>query len=145
MSAELAVRRPPVVRFSGGPNAYRLRRLGLPEPAVAYRVPRNTLDERYEQCTNHRVACDCREAELNEQLEEHRLEWQALRRVTRSALAGHQLEDPREWRGRDRRSPGLCLCSGCVITRAHGGAFRYGDVDWDTGRVLPVEPAGVPF
>lgn len=149
-STALVPRRPPVVTFSGGAYTYEAMSAGAPRYQVAYQVPRNTCDPRYRQCTDHHVACDCREAELNEQLEEHRGEWRYLQDAARSALAGHQVDHP----SGDRHGfTQLCLCSGCVIQRATGNLLKWADVDWRTGRVKPAEgspamgwaPGEVPF
>ena len=152
-AALVPVRRRGVVTFSGGPYPYEASRAGAPRYQVAYDVPRNTCDPRYRQCTDHHVACDCREAELNEQLEEHRGEWRYLSEAARSALAGHQVEHPSGAPDGWAQSVQLCLCSGCVIQRATGNLLRWGDVDWRTGRVKPAEgslamgwaPGEVPF
>lgn len=37
-----------------------------PAVEVLYRTPRDTRDPRYAACTNHRPACDCREAHMQE-------------------------------------------------------------------------------
>lgn len=39
-------------------------------PEIRYRVPHSTMDPRWEACRKHHPACDCREAELNEQIRE---------------------------------------------------------------------------
>lgn len=153
MSTDLVHRRPPVVTFSGGPDRFGADMVGAPRFAVAYDVPKNTMDPRYRACTDHRVACDCREAELAEQLGEHRLEWKAVRDAARSALAGHQVEPPGGLTEVERRYFAVCLCSGCVIHRATGNLLSWSDVDYRTGRVKPVEgalamgwaPGEVPF
>ena len=49
----------PAVRFHDGTR-------------LAYTPPRDTCDPRYVACTEHHVACDCREAEFAEQLAEFR-------------------------------------------------------------------------
>ncbi|NKZ84450.1 hypothetical protein GS982_19815 [Rhodococcus hoagii] len=43
-------------------------------------------------CTSHHLACDCREAEQNEALNETRSEWRTLRAVLEAQLAGHPTE-----------------------------------------------------
>jgi hypothetical protein len=68
-----------------------------------YRPPVNTLDPRYEACTDHRVGCDCREADLREDIVDIRAEWQGVRKALTDVLAGH---------------PGCCCrCPGCEIAR----------------------------
>lgn len=140
MSGDLLPRRPPVVTFSGGPHRFEADQAGAPRFAVAYTVPRNTLDPRHAACTDHHVACDCREAELNEQLEENRLEWAALRDAARRVLAGHQLETPAGLEDWQRRRYKVCMCSGCVIERTSHNLLSWADVDYHTGRVLDPEP-----
>lgn len=44
----------PTVRFKPGTDQ---------AGATGYDIPKNTLDPRYAACTDHHVACDCREAE----------------------------------------------------------------------------------
>lgn len=44
----------------------------LPFPEVRYRVPANTCDPRWDACRVHHPACDCREAEQAENLNELR-------------------------------------------------------------------------
>lgn len=59
MTAGTALAGPlPVLRFWDGTT-------------IVYTPPRNTLDPRFAVCTDHRPACDCREAEWAEQ----RAEW----------------------------------------------------------------------
>lgn len=52
------------VSYSGGPQRGRVKEPGDP--------PRNTSDIRHQLCTHHHLACDCREAELGEQISELR-------------------------------------------------------------------------
>ncbi len=92
------------VTFRGGPDKGR----------VVYTPPKDTLDPRYEVCTDHRVACDCREAEFAEERAEARAEWQALREAFDQHLAGHPT---RLWDDKgDEQS--ACQCTGCRIARA---------------------------
>lgn len=126
------------VVFHGGPDRM-ARRLADAGHRIDYDVPKNTLDPRYAACTDHHVACDCREADLAEQLGEHRMEWRAVHVAARQALAGHQVY------GRDEDERDACLCSGCAIQRATRNLLGPGDVDYRTGRVRPVEPQEVPF
>jgi hypothetical protein len=69
---------------------------------VHYATPINTLDPRYIACTQHRVACDCREAELAEDRADLNAELKELRKVFRRVLAGH---------------PEDCMCTGCQVFR----------------------------
>lgn len=82
---------------------------------VAYEVPRDTLDPRFKACREHRPACDCREAEMAEQISEFRSELEAVRRAAREVLAGHPT-----WAYEDgpngERDIG-CQCSGCRLVR----------------------------
>lgn len=134
----------PVVRFHGGPRRP-LHEWGA-LPAVAYVPPRDTMDPRYRACTDHHVACDCREAEHAEQVAEHVAEWKRLRDVARVLLAGHQVERPWSTSYESWRFP-LCDCTGCRLHRAVG-LLRLGDIDMTTGRALPLPPPEtdeVPF
>jgi len=73
MSTDLIVWAP-VQTFNAGPGR------PLPFPEVRYRAPKSTMDPRWEACHNHRVACDCREAEMAEQIAELRSEAALARR-----------------------------------------------------------------
>lgn len=102
MTAEL-VGPVPTIRFRGGAK-------------VAYDRPKDTRDPRWEACTDHRPACDCREAELAEGIAELRAELEAVRRAAREVLAGHPTfayED-----GPNGERPIGCACSGCRLVRA---------------------------
>ena len=44
-----------------------------------YRPPINTLDQRYAACTDHHVGCDCREADLREDIVDIRADYERLR------------------------------------------------------------------
>lgn len=103
----------PTVAFRGGPDAF-----GWPPnlnpPKVAYVPPRNTLDPRYAACTEHRVACDCREAEHAEEMGEWRAERRELQQAFDEALAGHPTY---QWSPDGNTMTG-CMCTGCQIARA---------------------------
>lgn len=75
------------VTFSGGPylgpNAWGAR------PKVAYVPPRDTCDPRARACTDHHVACDCREAEWAEEAAESRYERKATQAAFDTILDGH--------------------------------------------------------
>lgn len=70
---------------------------------LKYAPPTNTLDPRYVACRDHRVACDCREALLAENIAEYRVEAEAARKAIREVLAGHD--------------PDTCGCTGCDIAK----------------------------
>lgn len=91
-------RRPGVVRFRDNTE-------------VAYQVPHNTLDPRYPLCTEHRVACDCREAERQEDIAELKAELRQVKEAARDLLEGHDVHGD--------EGPG-CMCTGCqIVRRAH--------------------------
>lgn len=93
----------PTVRFQDGTK-------------IAYRVPRDTMDPRYRPCRDHRVACDCREAELAEQIQELRGMLEEARAAARAVLAGHAtFAYERGVGGRDREIG--CSCTGCQVAR----------------------------
>jgi hypothetical protein len=126
------------VTFTGGPGRLTDR------PHVAYTVPRDTCDPRYAACTEHHVACDCREALLSENINEYRIEVRDHQSAAWRTLQGHQVAYPA---GVHPGTFPLCLCSGCVIHREcwllPGRA-----IDFVTGRVRPapdVTPGEVPF
>lgn len=94
------------IRFRGG------RRWDDPDPPkVVYTPPRDTCDPRYGACTEHHVACDCREAEWAETQHEWRAEAKDTQRAFDEILAGHLT------RTYDDQGPG-CMCTGCQIARA---------------------------
>ncbi len=92
------------ITFRGGPGKER----------VVYTPPKNTLDPRYEACTGHRVACDCREAEFAEERAEYRFERRAIQEAFDEHLAGHPT---RLWDDKGNELP-ACQCTGCRIARA---------------------------
>ncbi len=94
--------------------AFRGGGVGDRAPKVVYTPPRNTLDPRYEECTDHRVACDCREAEFAEERAEYRFEREAMQAAFDEHLAGHPT---RLWDDKGNDLPG-CQCTGCRIARA---------------------------
>lgn len=91
-----------------------------------YDVPKDTMDPRYVACTEHRPACDCREAELSENAAELRGELKAVAKAARQVLAGHPI-----WVYEDgpngEREVG-CMCTGCQIVRA-GDVLRHSEGD----------------
>ena len=101
----------PVVTFYGGPwdPAVSFREYLAASPKVAYTPPRNTLDPRYSACTDHHVACDCREAHFAEARAEARMEMENAQKVFNEILAGHDVYS-------SGRRPG-CMCTGCQIAR----------------------------
>lgn len=121
----------PTVVFHGG---YELRgnvaykdagvRLVVDEPPAA-----NTLDPRYPTCAEHRTACVCREATLNEEIAELRGQLLQVRKVVAEVLAGHrthQWSPTRElkcscdfvtWTRDYDDEAGVCQCTGCQIAR----------------------------
>ncbi|WP_033338992.1 hypothetical protein [Catenuloplanes japonicus] len=52
-----------------------------------YTPPVNTLDPRYTACADHRVGCDCREADLREDIADLRIEVESLRAENRRLRA----------------------------------------------------------
>lgn len=103
-SAEVA--KPIVARFRGhsGPVMH------LPVP-----LPTDTMDPRWAACTDHRVACDCREAEMAENLREYRYERDQAALVFNEVLKGHQTFAYTADGVRDRFAE--CKCTGCEIAR----------------------------
>ncbi|MFI6215668.1 hypothetical protein ACIBCD_27060 [Nocardia brasiliensis] len=59
---------------------------------VTHSPPTNTTDPRYNLCTDHRLACDCREAERGEELFELRAEHWRMRDLLAALIAGHATE-----------------------------------------------------
>jgi len=86
---------------------------------IAYQPPRDTADgDRWSNCQEHRVACDCREAELAEQIAELRSELKAAQDAARRILQGHATyayeNSPTAG---DGGRPIGCMCTGCQIAR----------------------------
>lgn len=102
-SSEIA--KPFTVRFRGRSGA--VVHLAAPLPA-------DTMDPRWAACTDHRVACDCREAETAENLHEYRAEREAAVKAFNEVLAGHQTF---AYHDGDRDEFAGCKCSGCEIAR----------------------------
>jgi len=82
---------------------------------LAYTPPRDTCDPRYVACTEHHVACDCREAEFAEQLAEFRNRLREIEAAASRVLRGHfthaYTKDGAidyDWR---------CSCTGCAIAQ----------------------------
>lgn len=78
------------------------------DSTVVYAVPANTCDPRWKACTKHQVACDCREAERQEDISEYRAQLREVAQVAAEVLAGHDIQ------GDDGRP---CMCTGCQIVR----------------------------
>jgi hypothetical protein len=70
---------------------------------LPYEPPKNTLDPRWAACTEHRPACDCREAERAEEISELHAEWNGFRAALKDVLTGH--------------ASCCCRCTGCEIAR----------------------------
>lgn len=95
-----------------GPLVYfRGRKLQIP---VRHSPPQNTLDPRYRACTDHHLACDCREAEQQESLTEYRLQLREIDQVIAGLIEGHPtsvyIDDVNR---RDLE----CQCGGCKVAR----------------------------
>jgi hypothetical protein len=90
-----------VVFFVGGPDWRRL--WPAPTGQVEYTVPKGTLDPRFSACTDHHVACDCREACLREDIDEARADYKQVRDAIGKAIYGHDAE--------------TCQCGACGIAR----------------------------
>lgn len=86
---------------------------------LIYTPPRDTIDPRYDACTDHHVACDCREAEHQEWQSEASGYNRLMREVFARVLADHQtrvvLSDPFT---DPTNKP--CMCTGCQIAREIG-------------------------
>lgn len=102
----------PVIRFMDGSRQ-------------AYEPPRDTCDIRYAACKDHHPACDCREAEMAEQIAEYRAMLRELEHAILAAIKGHQTyaytgASDTGWSAED--GFGQCKCQACEIARtAHIG------------------------
>ncbi|MCW6003930.1 hypothetical protein K1W54_04940 [Micromonospora sp. CPCC 205371] len=84
---------------------------------IPYQPPRDTVDgERWSNCTDHRVACDCREAELAEQIGEYRATLEAAVKACQRILDGHATYAYEDAPDGGQREVG-CMCTGCQIAR----------------------------
>lgn len=81
-------------------------------------APRNTLDIRYKACTAHRLACNCREAEMREQIQELRNELRTIEEAAVRILAGHSALAWRKDEITSEEQAVHCMCTGCQIARA---------------------------
>ncbi|TDB83425.1 hypothetical protein E1264_28520 [Actinomadura sp. KC216] len=86
-------------------------------------LPHNTLDPRYSECTDHRLACMCREAHMAEDRHEFIAERELAKRAFNDVLKDHNTFP----------ADGLeCRCTGCEIARRVGQVFRsYVDVVYE--------------
>ena len=100
----------PMVRFRGQPVD------------VGSSTPRYTLDPRYLACTDHHLACDCREAEQNEQINEYRDGYREITDVIAAAIEGHPTE---VFIDGEERSDLECQCAGCKIARITRRGISY--------------------
>lgn len=87
-----------------------------------YKPPTSTMDDRFAACGDHRVGCDCREADLREDIVDTRAElwmcWAAINEVVGSHPEG-------------------CRCSGCDVVRLlHDADFQRSLLDGP----IPVRP-----
>lgn len=89
-----------------------------------YDLPRDTTDIRFRACMDHRVACDCREAALAEELHERAMCMEQTAREVEDArdrvLAGHPTVVWDERGNLDTTN--CCQCHGCQLYRE----YRYG-------------------
>ncbi|OZE98105.1 hypothetical protein [Rhodococcoides fascians] len=84
---------------------------------VPHPPPRDTMDPRYLACTNHHLACDCREAMHAEAMGERIAEAHDLMRAAEVLLAGHATMVYQD--DGQRRNDLECQCVGCSLAR-HG-------------------------
>ena len=103
MSAEL-VGPLPTIRFYDGTTQ-------------AYTPPRNTVDPRHAACTEHRPACDCREAEFAEDRSECRARLRGIENAAEEILAGHATYSWRREPVTGEEVAAHCMCTGCQIAR----------------------------
>ncbi len=106
----------PTVTFRGGPRVPPHQRGARPK--AAYVPPRDTCDPRVDACTDHHVACDCREAEWAEWAREARYERQEMQATFDKVLAGHATHPEYRLVGSEWVTGAMCSCTGCQIARA---------------------------
>lgn len=114
----------PVVLFRGE------RRPGHLTPrvpvAVDHAPPTDTRDPRYAACTDHHTACDCREAELGEEIHEWRANFRLAQAAAQEVCDGHPTWPDYYDQSHSLdtaayvRSEACCQCTGCqIIRKAH--------------------------
>jgi hypothetical protein len=86
-----------------------------------YTPPVNTLDPRYAACTDHRVGCDCREADLREDIVDIRADYAILKAAVERVVGNHPTylppaPNPTNTGDAYKETPG-CQCTGCQIVR----------------------------
>lgn len=102
--------------------------------AVTSSPPRDTRDPRWRQCTAHHLACDCREAEKNEQIDEMRAELRIVRQALAAAIVGHPtfvyVDSGPYSQSHRRRRDIECKCIGCDLARRmkNEGTYFYENV-----------------
>ncbi|WP_063039673.1 hypothetical protein [Nocardia pseudovaccinii] len=82
--------------------------------AVTHSPPTSTSDPRYDRCTEHRLACDCREAERTEELFELRAEYWHLRDLLTALIDGHPTQ---VFENGEHRRDLECRCQLCAFAR----------------------------
>lgn len=108
MTLVLVTDRSRVIPFYGGPH---YPHCYGPNGHALYTPPKDTLDPRFEACTDHHPACDCREAEFAEDKQERRAWKREVEAAFNEILAGHPTYTRRE-------GDAPCQCTGCQIARA---------------------------
>lgn len=79
--------------------------------------PRDTIDGgRWQACTKHHLACDCREAEQNEAISELKAEMREIKDVLAQAAFGHPTF-VRQGGRLERRRDLECRCVACDVIR----------------------------
>ena len=94
----------PLVYFRGG------QQMPVSQPP-----PLDAGDPRYPLCVDHHLACDCREAERSETINEQRSDLNAVRNAIEAVLDGHATN---VYDRGERRSDLECRCTGCQIARS---------------------------
>lgn len=101
----------PIVYFRGRDHAV----------PVEQSPPRDTMDgDRWAKCTSHHLACDCREAEKNEQLTELRSELRLIQDQLKASTDGHPTFVEERY-GSQRRRDLECRCTACHVVRTLAG------------------------
>ena len=84
--------------------------------AVTKSPPTSTTDPRYDACTDHHLACDCREAHFQERMDDWRYDLKQTEQDILREIDGH----PTWVRvGGGRRTDLECQCLGCRLARRH--------------------------
>lgn len=117
---------------------------------TTYVPPKDTMDRRYQGCTEHHIGCECREGHWNENVQDVHMELSYYLRAAAQVVGSHPTYGP--------DGDPLCQCTGCQIVRlaedpkglraqarAQRRAAMEADLESEEKRKLDYDGPGVPF